>query len=735
MAKGLYRLDELGWLQFQELCAAAVAQDTGVGEESWIGAADSRRDTLLPGGVPGRLAGPTLASVLWLRHQIPSDRHRAACLGLLDGVRDAFQARARDGTRAASILLMTNAAHAFDGGVLIAMLSDLVDPAAVAVLGTNELSEGLDASPGLRRRMPATLGTTDLERLVPDEAGAASSFDRAAAEELAPVFVATRSYRRAVGSLERQGFVVLTGPPEVGKTAIAQMLGLVQLTDGWQAHDCRHPDELFSRYRASVPQIFLADDAFGSTEYRPDAAERWARELDRVLARMDETHWLIWTSRPAPLAAGLRRVHRERGLERFPDPGSVQVDASRLDVDEKVLILFRHARAAGLDPHRRRFVQDQGEGIVAHRFFTPERIRRLAKGLPRAPLGRAWLEDALRRPTEAMRNSLAALEDEHRDLLVALLDAPPSWVSERDLARALRRHHPGGLTHAPHELIDRLADHFLRVNDGGIGWVHPSWRDLVIGDLAQDAAGRARFLRVAGIDGVELALSVGGGARGQRNLPLAVDDADWDVLTTRSLELARELDSEGVARLLRALTEAVRHAQGDWRRREAAVLTQATLESTLPRLKQSELSLPLLEAWLEAAEVLPDEAPEPPRFTQAWARLLPAASFEDPEEVARAEQWLALAEVLDRYLPMDLSELDFPERYREVLGALVKAARDGADDNPLLEQAMARLARLWSEGIGYATIASGGEAEEEPLAVEPLTLGPIDVASVLRDLD
>ena len=32
------------------------------------------------------------------------------------------------------------------------------------------------------------------------------------------------------------------------------------------------------------PQVFVADDAFGSTEYRPDAAERWARELGRMLA-------------------------------------------------------------------------------------------------------------------------------------------------------------------------------------------------------------------------------------------------------------------------------------------------------------------------------------------------------------------------------------------------------------------------------------------------------------------
>ncbi|MEA2468001.1 MAG: hypothetical protein QOJ57_2127, partial [Thermoleophilaceae bacterium] len=442
MPGGAYRLDELGWLQFQELCAAVVEQDTGRGEASWRGTADARRDALVPDGLPGRLKGPTLASVIWLRHQIPPERRRAACLGLLDGVRDGFQARARDGTRPASLLLMANAADLLDDEMLLGMVSDLVP--AVAVVGIPELSERLDESPELRRRFPAALGTTDLARLLPAPARAASSFDRRAAHALAPVFVATRAYQRAAASLESHGFVVLTGPPEVGKTAIAQMLALVQVTDGWEAHDCRDPDELLGHYRAGAPQIFLADDAFGSTEYRPDTAERWARELDRVLARMDETHWLVWTSRPAPLAAGLRRVHRERGLERFPDPGSVQVDASRLSVEEKVLILFRHARAAGLDPDQRRFVQVTGDAIVAHRYFTPERVRRLVGEIGGSvPRDRDWLDDALRDPTAAMRTSLAALDDEHRDLLVALLDAPPSWVSERELAHALRSHHPG----------------------------------------------------------------------------------------------------------------------------------------------------------------------------------------------------------------------------------------------------------------------------------------------------
>jgi hypothetical protein len=222
-----------------------------------------------------------------------------------------------------------------------------------------------------------------------------------------------------------------------------------------------------ARLKPERPQVFVADDAFGSTEYRPDAAERWARELDGILRATGERTWLIWTSRPAPLRAGLRRIHRERGGERFPQPAEVHVDAAALGVDEKTLILFRHARAAGLTWGERRRVWQHGEQIVAHPHFTPERIRRFVLGRLRVLEATddldAAIEAELAEPTAAMATSYAALGAEHRELLLAMLDSPPGPVAERDLAAALRRHASSPLPKAPAELVDRLADHFLRV--------------------------------------------------------------------------------------------------------------------------------------------------------------------------------------------------------------------------------------------------------------------------------
>src|SRR4029078_5451711 len=148
-------------------------------------------------------------------------------------------------------------------------------------------------------------------------------------------FVPTRAYERTLAVLERHHFAVLTGPPEMGKTAIARMIGLALMTEGYELHECMRPDDLWSRLARDRAQVFVADDAFGSTEYRPEAAERWALDLDRILRSMYESRWLLWTSRPAPLKAALRRIHREHCVELFPAPAQVQVDAACLEIAEK----------------------------------------------------------------------------------------------------------------------------------------------------------------------------------------------------------------------------------------------------------------------------------------------------------------------------------------------------------------------------------------------------------------
>jgi hypothetical protein len=458
-----YALDRMGWLHFEQLCAALFELEGGVPPLAWAGGADRCRSVLSgtrvgPPLLKVAIPEPVLVHCVWVRD---GQRQR-----LLDAVDRLVAERPEDVALAASLVVLTNLRRS--PKLVTAIKGVLPDQRIkVRLLGATELGERLDARAELRRAMPSVLGLRDLSALIEPDVAARSSFDRSAACELASVFVPTRAYRRALGVLDAHRFAVLTGPPEMGKTAIARIVALAQLTNGWEAHECTRPEDIWHAFDANRPQVFVADDAFGSTEYRPDAAERWASEMERILRTLDDHHWLIWTSRPAPLRAGLARLHRERGAERFPAPGEVLVDASKLDVAEKTLILFRHAKASELPDETRSWLKEAGAEIVSHQHFTPERIRRftaLLKTMPGHELRVGQIvERELTNPTHAMAASFSNLGAEHRDLLIAMLDTPPGPVSERDLADAVRRHHDGGLPKPPAELVDRLTDHFLRV--------------------------------------------------------------------------------------------------------------------------------------------------------------------------------------------------------------------------------------------------------------------------------
>lgn len=450
-----YDLDRLGWLQFQQLCAHVLELEAGVAPDAWRGDADRTRTAILDCG----LGLPLLAAPL-------PERVLVHCVWLAPGSADPIPAaleqlplqELEDLRGLRSYALMANGRVGRDGPrrETKGLTAEVIDSPA--------LCARIDARPELRLAMPSLLGLRDLEPLMTPDAARRSTLDRGEAERLARVFVATRAYARTVRTLAEHRFAVVVGPPEMGKTAIARMIALAKMTDGWEAHECTTPGDLLAAYNPAAHQVFVADDAFGSTEYRADSADRWARAMERLLGALDERHWLIWTSRPAPLHAALHRLHQERGAERFPAPARVLVDAADLDAEEKVLILFRHAKAADLRQFTRRGLYRSGPMIVSTDTFTPERIRRLVVRLARGDLDVVSAAEAeLTTPTEAMATSLDALADEHRDLLIALLDTPPGAVADRELVAALRRHHDGSLSHPPRELVDRLADHFLRV--------------------------------------------------------------------------------------------------------------------------------------------------------------------------------------------------------------------------------------------------------------------------------
>jgi hypothetical protein len=273
--------------------------------------------------------------------------------------------------------------------------------------------------------------------------------------------------------------------------------------------------------------------------------------------------------------------------------------------------------------------------------------------------------------------------------------------------------------------------------------VHPSWRDLVIDELAGDAEGRRHFLAAAGLDGVLLALSTAGGAGGERVLPLLVADADWDVLADRVHALAADVDAAAHARLLDALRAAIlaTDRRDPARHVEVVAIGEQALSraTTLWDHPPGELDVDLLRNWYALARRV-SAPPPPPALDRTWAALLPAGPILDPpSELQRVDGWLALCEVLADHDRVALNRLGFFDRHAGLvadLGVLLVARSDA--DQPDAVSALGRLARVWPDMVAPHILRDDPLIELVDPPPDPWPLAPLDplldVDRILSDL-
>jgi len=568
----------------------------------------------------------------------------------------------------------------------------------------------LDRHPETRRSFPEVLSLRDLDHLLAEvvhrDILERSKAAVAETRDLVPVFVPTQSYYKACVSLQRHAFVVLDGPPEMGKTAIARVIALAHLVDNWQAIECRDPNDFFDMYSETDSQIFVADDAFGRTEYDPVLGRCWERDLSRVFHFLDRRHRLIWTTRKHILMRALHEIDLTGKAASFPEPGEVIVTASDLTMEEKARMLYRHARAARLDSLRREVVKTSAKSIIKDAHFTPERIRRLVQEvLPRASsvilenadlLG-SCLQEAIRNPTDRMRKSFRALTDARKWLLISLLDCDAS-AKVSALRERFFVHRPGSAETAFSEGMDELLGTFLRrspyrLEGEGIEWIHPSYRDLVIDELASDPSRVLIFLQRVSIAGVKLALSQAGGAGGERAFPLMMNAESWETLGHGCKEIVDGAEDSAVGDLIDVLGDASKIGS-------LRGAPRAYLETLLRRV----LSV-ACRKWDEQATAVQGSVIA--AFVRAARRL---TSF--PNLPAIEISWRAAVELVDREVDKGtLSDSGFVRQWSELRDVIERCYLSVADSEGYVASCTRLEGRLFE--LAQARLKDGIE-EEDP---------------------
>jgi len=592
-----YNLDGLGAYQFEQLTQSLLKVYAGLSVESWGRRSDFGRDAYTPNALhfpdkESETTGPFLFQVKFVEGANAAGAKPDRALSDSVSKEIACIKERKLGpnwTEPSHFIFLTNSLiEASLRERIWKKLKSILPDSVIITFGGDDICDFLDGSPDIYRSFPQLYSIRDLDVLLQNALTHESRIRSAAAieiaRELVPVFAPTSNYEKAWSVLHKNHFAVLQGPPEVGKSAIAWMIGLSQVADGWEVASCQEPKEFFEMYDPSAKQIFIADDAFGRTEYDPTHALKWERDLDLVLHRVDAHHWLIWTSRTHILERAVNRMDVTGRARSFPEPGAVLVDMSALSVEEKALMLFRHTRAAHLDSIAKNLVRSYASQITANLNSTPERIRRfVSESLPalvaETQLGilsreeiSATIDEAIKNPTKQMQLTFRGLPMALKWYLVSMLEMPRGWrITEAANASSFGEVRAEGqrlvvlpalsadslerkyISYCPEEkripfqeATQYLSGAFIRLWGKGrlVDWIHPGYRDFVIDELTSDSEMRTQFLERASLEGLKLAVSDSGGQEGLRRLPFLLSAESWDVIERRALAIVRAFDQD-----------------------------------------------------------------------------------------------------------------------------------------------------------------------------------------------
>jgi len=489
MAEIRYKLDNLGWYHFEWLCQSLLKSSLGVAVEAWGGHSDLGRDAFCSEDLEitkgTKSPGPFVFQVKFVAEANaagarPDNLLKNAFRKELSSIN--IRKQRNSWLPLKYYILITNAQPSSETKLYIeSTFSELVPDCRVKVWGGQDICAMLDDNPNIRVAFPQILGIADLKILLqstvvkPIIERSTLLIDRA--KELTEVFVPTKAYNHALQILNEYGFVVLTGPPEMGKTAIATVIGFAKFCTGWECFEIRKPEEILRMDEETKRQIFIADDAFGSTEFNLENTRLWEGDIHNTLRKVNKNHWLIWTSRPAPLKLAIEKMNLQDCAIEFPKPGEVLVDVADLSIEEKAMMLYRHAKAASLGSQEKIIIKTRAKHIVNHKHFTPERIRRFVTnhikqiadnnyvGTKINELITEAVQQEIEQPTKKMRTSFEALQPKYQDLLLAMLDCSSGTVSGVKLYEAYERIVGAELDDNPEKVATILSDHFLRCVD------------------------------------------------------------------------------------------------------------------------------------------------------------------------------------------------------------------------------------------------------------------------------
>jgi len=195
------------------------------------------------------------------------------------------------------------------------------------------------------------------------------------------VYAENPSFKAGRDILESIHVLIVSGPPGVGKTTLAEMLSYAYLAEGWELVAIRSLDDAFTHIDDSKRQILFFDDFLGRIALDARALSNQDSGLARFIGRIRRTSNARFILTTRAYIYEEARLQSEVLSTRAFDIASYVLDVGIYTRRIRARILYNHLIVAGVpESHiQALFKQHAIKKIVDHDYYNPRIVQALTR--------------------------------------------------------------------------------------------------------------------------------------------------------------------------------------------------------------------------------------------------------------------------------------------------------------------------------------------------------------------